>query len=102
LTDYLRETLPTFALVAGVALIALGFNQSSVLLACVCGLVGATAIRFWEKTPMSLSQELFRVCNRLDMGRVDFIYDNDTEKVLVVVLTKDDEVHQEVVIREKE
>lgn len=91
--DAFDKALPTMILCLGVCMIVLAMDASNPYLAFSFGLTGGIAIYTWESAPWNLTRELARVCRRLDMKKVDIVYDSDTEDVMVVIITRDEEVH---------
>lgn len=81
--------------VVGIVLIAASYQYPKPYGALLL-LLGAIAIYAWERIPWTLTAELRRVCNRLDMHQIDLIYDEQTEQVKVLVISKDAEVQNDL------
>lgn len=77
-------------------MVALATQTDTFGVALVFYLGGLFCIQMWEKTPWSLTRELARVCRRLDMRKVDMIYDARTENVVAIVITKDGDVRSNI------
>ena len=91
-----RETLPSAVLCIGVALITFAVNATEGWAVFVLAVSGGACIAAWDAAPWGLSAELSRVCRRLDMKQVDFYYNGATDNVVMVILTADDHIHDQV------